>query len=318
MAARNEPRYVVRLFHPKGRYPRTRIAQREGLFLADDEIVFSVTLSARWNPLNEDAPYTEMDWLSPDELRFLGSIYLCELWHEAHILFYPMPHYSPVLNRTKIDLTANKTVDAIRELVQRGIHSPTWPHNAAALQECATLRYSFADPNQLDLSRQTLFWRNISLTDYVLLRGLSALFKSDMLSRYHEFFEEATISCFIALEASLQLILKRLKQEGVADPNAKDAASWLHKHFASHLGFKQPLERYFQEFYDQRVMTLHPSSRFGEFPYAPLMHDDYFHLRASLRSVFAYLVSDAHDKGFLAEAERLGATISAGTTNDAA
>jgi len=306
MAARNEPRFVVRLFHPKGRYPRIRITQREGVFWADDEIVFCVTWSTRWNPVEEGAPYTEMDWLSPDELRFLGSIYLCELWDESHILFYPVPHYAPVINRITLDLTKAKILDGIRVLVQRELHSPLWPHTSALLQECATLRYAFADADQLDLSRQPLFWRNISTSDYVLLRGLSSLFKSDMLSRFSEFFEEATIQCFIALEASFQLILKRLKQEGVAQPNAKDAASWLHNHFDRHLGFQQPLERYFQEFYDQRVMTLHPSSRLGEFPYAPLMHDDYFHLRGSLRAILAYLVSGTHDKGFLAAVDKRG------------
>ena len=121
---------------------------------------------------------------------------------------------------------------------------------------------------------------------------------TDMLSRYSEFFEEATISCFIALEASFRIILKKLEQDGVKNPGAKDAALWLHRHFDSHLGFEEPLGRYFEEFYDQRVMTLHPSSKFGEFAYAPLARDDLFHLRGSLRSIFGYLVSGAHDRGF--------------------
>jgi hypothetical protein len=125
-----------------------------------------------------------------------------------------------------------------------------------------------------------------------------------MLSRYSEFIEEATICCFISLEASFRIILRKLEVDGVKSPGAKDAARWLHEHFDSHLGFEAPLDRYFEEFYDQRVMTLHPSSRFGEFAYAPLAVDDYYHLRGSLRSIFGYLVSGKHDRGFISTVER--------------
>ncbi|HJQ63898.1 MAG TPA: hypothetical protein VJ834_13665, partial [Burkholderiales bacterium] len=58
------------------------------------------------------------------------------------------------------------------------------------------------------------------------------------------------------------------------------------------------IERYFGEFYDQRIMTLHPASRFGDNPYAPLSHDDYFFLRNSLQQVFAYLVAGSHGPDF--------------------
>jgi hypothetical protein len=298
-AAQREPRFRVRVFHPKGRYPRSRIAQPEALFWADDDIVFCVTLSMRWSPVEEDAPYSEMDWLNLDELRFIGSILLCELWDEPALIFYPVHYYSPVINRRKLDLTKESTAISIRNLVIQGIRGPAAAHYAPALHECVTHRYSFAEDDFVDLSRQPTIWQNLPTSNHLLLRGLNALLKSDMLSRYSEFFEEATISCFIALEASFRLILKRLVAEGVKDPNAKDAAAWLHEHFDRHLGFEAPLERYFQEFYDQRVMTLHPASRFGEYPYAPLMHDDYYHLRGSLRSIFAYLITGAHDKGFL-------------------
>jgi hypothetical protein len=142
-------------------------------------------------------------------------------------------------------------------------------------------------------------WQRISPTDYLLLRGLSALIKADMLSRYSEFAEESIIACFIALEASFRMIVRRMTAEGIKQPTAKDAALWLHEHFDKHLGLDEPLEKYFEEFYEQRVQTLHPESRFGSFPYALVMHDDYVHLRSALRSVFAYLVSGEHNRGFL-------------------
>ncbi|SCY12428.1 hypothetical protein [Nitrosospira sp. Nsp13] len=309
MAALNEPRYKVRVFHPRGRYPRARISQPEGLFWADEQIVFCVTLSMRGIPVNANVPYSEMDWLTLEELRFIGSIFLCELWDEQQLIFYPVHYYSPVINRKNLDLMKDSTAEAIRNLVIQGINGPNWGYQVAALQECLTHRYSLVEEDHVDLSRQSSIWQNIAPNDNLLLRGLSALLKSDMLSRYSEFFEEATITCFIALEASFRLILKRLTAEGAKNPNAKDAAKWLHDHFDKYLGFEAPLERYFQEFYDQRVMTLHPSSRFGEFPYAPLMIDDFYHLRSSLRSIFAYLVTGEHDRSFVEAIEKRAAGV---------
>jgi hypothetical protein len=237
----------------------------------------------RWSCVDDDMPYSEMDWLALDELRYIGSIFLCELWEEQALRFYPITYYWPTINRKELDLTKSTTGAAIRDLVILEINRPTRGNYLGGqdtnLQQCLTHRYSLIEENCVDLSRQPAIWRNIKTNNHLLLGGLSALLKSDMLARYPEFIEEATISCFIALEVSFRLILKRLTLEGVKNPNAKDAALWLHDHFDKYLGFEAPVERYFQEFYDQRVMTLHPASRFGELPYAPLMVDDFYHLR---------------------------------------
>lgn len=303
--ARQEKRYVVRVFHPRGQYPRGSLSLPEALYFADDEIAFCVTHTMRWVPGDVEAPYTEMDWVTPDELRLISSVLLCEMESEGRILFYPVHHYSPIVNRQKLDLTRPDTIQALKLLVLDGLRKPEFGYNSETLNQCLRWRYSLIDEAQADLTRQADYWRRINPADLLLLRGLSALIKADMLSRYSEFFEEATICCFISLEASFRLILKRLASGGVRDPGSKDAAHWLHEHFDSHTGHAAPLGRYFEEFYDQRVMTLHPSSRFGDFAYAPLAHDDYYHLRGSLRSIFGYLVSGKHDRGFLEEVERL-------------
>jgi hypothetical protein len=48
--------------------------------------------------------------------------------------------------------------------------------------------------------------------------------------------------------------------------------------------------KYFEEFYESRIMSFHPESRFGVFPHAPLMIDDFMHLRDSLLEIYAYLI----------------------------
>lgn len=121
-----------------------------------------------------------------------------------------------------------------------------------------------------------------------------------MLSRHHEFWEEAIISVYIALEVSFSLVLRRLELEGCPNPTARDAARWLHRHFDQYFGHKAPdaTSGYFEEFYEQRIMTLHPASRFGDLPYAPIMHDDLSHLRRSLREILAYLALGVHSTDF--------------------
>lgn len=92
--------------------------------------------------------------------------------------------------------------------------------------------------------------------------------------------------------------MDRLRREGVLNPSAKDAGRWLDDTFNRPLGIDLGERRYFEELYDQRIMTMHPNSRYGECPYAPLMHDDLFDLRRDLREVFAYLVSGLHGPEF--------------------
>ena len=52
--ARREKRYVVRVFHPRGQYPRGKVASTEALYVADDDIVFCVTHTKRWIPEDND------------------------------------------------------------------------------------------------------------------------------------------------------------------------------------------------------------------------------------------------------------------------
>ena len=160
------------------------------------------------------------------------------------------------------------------------------------------------------MDRQSLYFAGISTRDYVMLRGISALIKSDMLSSYYEFFEEATVSAFIAMEASFRLITRKLEAEGVANPTAREAAKWLFDHFDKPMGIApNGVERYFEEFYEQRVMTLHPASRFGDTPYAPVSHADYYHLRRALREILGYLATGSHGPDFYAEVRRTEGTL---------
>ncbi len=284
---RNEFAFRVRLFSPRGQYPRGICANENSLYIADDEIVFSVVFAKPYDQLTSNFPYSEMVWATPQEVRFWGSILLCEDADGPKILLYPEHLTFALLDSQFLDLRDADTQLELRRLVINEIKSRG---------EKSVLRDLFY--NDVNLARQTEFLNKIADTDDVLLRGITCLIKCDMLSRYYEFTEEATIAGFISLEASFSLIVNMLKARGIANPSAADAGRWLDDTFNRPLGIDPGERKYFEELYEQRVITMHPSSRYGDCPYAPLTVDDLFGLRQDLREVFAYLVSGCHGPEF--------------------
>jgi hypothetical protein len=115
-----------------------------------------------------------------------------------------------------------------------------------------------------------------------------------MLSCHSEFLEHANIALWIALDASLRLLLREMRKAGFANPSAKDAGALLDDAFDS----QYASEGYFTDFYEDRIKTIHPESRFGTYPAAPLSVDDYYMLDESLRSVYEFLITGRAEKGW--------------------
>ncbi|MBL0125342.1 MAG: hypothetical protein IPP88_22595 [Betaproteobacteria bacterium] len=105
--AMREESIVIRVFHPRGTYIRDRIQSDESLYWAGDELVFIATRTVLFPELVDDQPYSEMNWLAPEELRFLSSILLCELEEEPRTAFYPVPFYSRILSTKQLSFTSN-------------------------------------------------------------------------------------------------------------------------------------------------------------------------------------------------------------------
>ncbi|WP_157959062.1 hypothetical protein [Salinicola endophyticus] len=278
-----ESAFRIRLFDSKGLYPRGVFANEKSLYVADGEVAFSIVYSKPYDQLASDFPYSEMVWATPQEVRFWASILLCEDAKGPRILLYPEHKTFAFLDSQELEFKDSETQLELRRLVVE---------EAAARKQSLTSIHTFE--HDISLGRQAEFLKAIKDTDHVFLRAIACLIKCDMLSRYYEFAEEAIIVAFIALEASFSLVVDMLKRSGTPNPSAKNAGTWLDDTFNRPLGIEPGERRYFEELYEQRVMTMHPSSRYGECPYAPLAVDDLYDLRRDLREVFAYLVSGQH------------------------
>ncbi|MDZ7660936.1 hypothetical protein [Thiohalophilus sp.] len=286
----------VMVFEPKGYYPRGTLHVPNGVFHADTEISFSIVKGESWSSLDPDAPFSEFDWASPQELRLISSLLLCERRDDAYIRFYPIVRYGHLLEEENIDLSRPSIVNDVKALLLKLARNSKPGLMQDRIVNCLEKPYDLVEPDHYGFDRLLSFWKALSPANYVVLRGIYALVKSDMLSFHYEFSEEAIVSLYIALDASFTLVLRKLREDGVINPSSHDAALWLHEHFDKPFGLPEPdiTEKYFHEFYEQRVMTLHPASRYGDMPYSPIMHDDIPHLRRSLREIFAYIVLGTH------------------------
>jgi len=295
------PHYRVQLFSPRGMYLRGTCCNPAGLFHADEDMAFAVTYGSGWSDIDH-LPYSEVDWLEPEVVRLLGSVMLAED-EDGCILrrFYPVPHAGFEIDEERLDLTNTQTAKLVKAALVDTIDNVNWPsYIRANWATCLGQSFQLTDPTASSKKLQRRYYAAFSHDNHILMRGVQALIKSDMLSHHIEFQEEATIAAFIALDASFEMVMRHLRHMGMKSPGSREAGDWLYRTFDEPLGLSagQGL-KYFEEFYEQRIQTIHPASRFGDAPYAPVMADDWVHLRIMLPQVFGYLLIGEHAPHFI-------------------
>jgi hypothetical protein len=83
------------------------------------------------------------------------------------------------------------------------------------------------------------------LNDHLFMRGLGALLRADMSWQHLELGDAAVIQFYIALDASFQMVLRLLRERGVANPSALDAGALIDEVFNSAIDTGS----YFEDFY---------------------------------------------------------------------
>lgn len=291
----------VRIFSPKGYYPRGRICLPSGFYHAEESLGILVTRGHSWHHYIENCGFDEFESPFPQESIFMGSMILCEKPDEPSIAFYPAQEPAFLLNPDTVDLADPFSQDSIIDLMRDTARWPVNPVFSGGYKTYFSRQLDLFDANSIELSRLDKTWSLISPCNFVLLRGLVALMKSDMLSRHRQFGAEALMNLYIALECSFQLVIEHLRKDGHVNPTAATAAKWMHDTFDQHFNWEEPdpTYKYFQEFYEGRVVMFHPRSRFGDHPFAPNFWDDVIHLRRALPGTFAYLLHGEHSAAFL-------------------
>lgn len=275
---------IARAYAPRGSYWRDGFTLPSALYVNEEDIVFTaVTFDESWQDKSE--VHSESNFLRIEELRLISAITLPMPIHGGVVNFHPLPYET--IFEDLFDLHTEEAKSQISQSLRRPDHRssahfdyarspPAWggSHRYCVRSEMA--------PAQL----QVRMYDAIDVTDHLMLRGLNALVRAGMLAQYHMFLEEATYALYVGLDASFALVRRRLLSEGYQSPSALDAAAWIDAAFNS----SQGAQKYFEDFYHDRIRSMHPDSRFGIFPSAPLDADDYYLLFEKLRDVFNFLI----------------------------
>ncbi len=297
--------HVVRLLMPNGIYPRTSILLADSAIYLNDDICFSIAPYSE-NKISGDY-YSEVEWAGILELRLYAATMLCIDRDFGYCCLYPF-RYSHHIAQQGLNIS-HQILDQVRASLIEQINSPgKWVNdhefrpqnlyksfrNITLPKICGGEEYSLRDNGiRHDLLEQ--IYNSFDIKDYLLIRGVSTLIRSAMLCQ-SGFTEEAAIIAFISLDASFNIVLRRLKDKGIENPTSEDAMDYIADVFSADIEGK-----YFEYYYEQRVKAVHPQSRFGIFPHAPILVDDYYDLFNDLSELYAFFISGyvnpKHSKG---------------------
>lgn len=258
------------------------------------------SLVVYYEPYPEKELYSELQWLTVAEIRTYGALMLGVDRERGYSAFYPHP--------IRLSLECQPGDDAIawakefikplliEKLREDGFHDP----NSAV--EAKNIYQSLKDISlppvaggpAYDLRKQVVdyelaeeLFEAIDPEDVIVIRGVATYIKAAMLHFHHQFFEEALNTLYISLEASFRIVLGILEAAGNPAPTSKDAATFIRDALHDH----RQIERYFEEDYERRIISFHPESRLGNYPYPPMSAEDYYDLFVELQEVYQYLLT---------------------------
>ncbi|HAS6090581.1 TPA: hypothetical protein O4G41_004654 [Vibrio alginolyticus] len=290
---RQSATHTVRLLSPMGLYPS------ESIIIGDSIAYFGKDISFLLTPLDDVEPdYSEVAWLKLNEVRLLSSMLLSI--DDGMLLLHPHPHLHYI--RVSNEVSPSDILDLVRSHLFQAIAVPDsyqeirgnrflvqTPYNQNSSVDLPVIdeeRYRYRD-NCINSEVLLKLHAKIDITDKLMMRALVTLLRSSLLMCYSHLLEEAINSTFISLDASFSMVQRRLRASGNPSPSSKDASE-----FISDIFNTEGSEKYFQCYYESRIMAFHPSSRFGEFAHSPVIADDCYDLFDSLISVYRYLVCD--------------------------
>jgi hypothetical protein len=274
---------VARAYAPCGFYWRDNFVSPSAVYINNDDLIISFChFDIR---AHSGDYYSEFDEPTVEELRLMAALILPIGWNNGMVMLYPYQASLALDERT--NLSEPGLAGRIADLLRRQLSSEkiSFWRDGPPPKAFGGVSYAYRDERSPSWLQHRIY-DAIDVHDYLLMRGLGSLIKGLMLWQHRAFGDHALYALFIALEASHQLVLRRLRQQGVTDPVSTDAARLIEGVF----GAEPSGARYFEEFYADRIKAFHPESRFGVYPYLPLCNSDFASLFYALREVYRWLI----------------------------
>ena len=274
---------LVRVFSPIGLYWKGAFRQPQALYFGGPELVFA---ACHFNEAKHKGEYySEFDDPIVEEVLLQSALSLPIGWDGGVISLYPYPWTLRIPDQ--LDLEDPKVTDDLECMILDSEISPSYSlvTDPPPASSHGGPPYKFRNAT-MPVELQSEIWRKADPSDHLLVRGLAAWLKARLLMHHQMFTLEALYSLYVALDATFSLVCRKLKEQGITKPDAWDAQAFLEEaEGRPNEGFP-----YFGDFYVDRVSTMHPESRFGVFPYAPVSNCDAHTLFEELREVFRLLI----------------------------
>ena len=265
--------------------PNNHVLDTQASLFIRDSICFSITR------IRSGEEYYELQWKYPEEIAFYRSLIIGIHPDYGKLFIFPVRwHFYMDDNRQDLSSTdflanvAEKITTEISTKIEKQKNLYKWdllPSKfIAASYQFRTVRVS--------REYQKFLFNQIDIDNDLLIRGLSHLIKCGMLRQFGRmFYDTASLELYISLEATLHIILERLRQNGKQNPTNKDASDYLLERF----GESYRLDRYYEDFYDDRIRAVHPESRFGKAMFVPHYVDDLYILYNDLLRNYEFLIT---------------------------
>ena len=299
ISAREEPTHLARILSPIGSYPSKDVRFPDCAIVIAEDLCFSVRsrTSARWS---DSEPHSEVHFLAVPEIRAYGALMMAHPT-DGFVSLYPTPWSTMVVSDDPFSAEGAAYTELISRIAAVIVEDPHLPKGQASSDEALYLSPPVPPPlfggpayqlraDVVDYKLAARLHAAIRVDDHLAIRGITTWIKSEMLWKHKEFSEEALNTLYISLEASFQMVLRHLRNEGVKDPSVKDASALIKEVF-SHLNPADFDETYFGWDYETRIMSFHPASRYGLYQNPPMRADDFYDLRSSLRDVYRFLLA---------------------------
>jgi hypothetical protein len=285
--------FRLRPFSFLGSYPTPDIEIGTDMFLRSGHTFFCCTKNRtveRYGRTGVDQPAFEFDNWTVQEVRFLASIYIGN-GEASSVRLYPLPICR------NLDIEAPDAVlkdgGLLRDLLDATATDSYFMTGSHGMQATRLDEYQTFDWDDRRLAQASKFWRAFDQDDALLIRGLHALLKSEMLFNHFQFRDASLASSHIALDAAYSMVLRLLREAGNANPTSANAQAYLDDLW----GVPRTGQRFFEDYYADRVRNFHTDSRYGAEPIPFFSIDDIWDLNAAMKGVFYLLVTgELHDE----------------------
>lgn len=259
-------KFVIRVLGALGSYPRVSFSSRGSLYNASPHLVFTAVPS---EPPNEWG-WNELAWADIGEIRLWGALAFSIPEGKGFYGFYPLEEASNTPTTIWAEQLNPSTVAKLAE------------------RAAATLTPQAHDLHwhRPDIAQVAKLYDALLSADNLLLRGVNCYLKSHMLWKHRLFAEEMGVNLYIALEAGLSVLRRRLSAQARRDVSYQDAYDHIREMFTC----GDALVEYWEDCRDDRNVVIHPDCTLGPQVMHPRSADDIWELFDPMLSLYRYLL----------------------------